>query len=211
MKRRETGEDGGADRASARPQFLLAVALLCSGIACFGPMAFQSPQVLRSGQGLVGAGATGDIYFSQPDNVMGLGDLCLYGRMGLGPQTDIGLKLVPDAVTLDAKYQFTQRGLLVAGDVAVIGGWYPGFFDASSYPVFAVAPLLLFGEPRIWSGVGVVAGRGVWGRTGFDLMPRVLVGAAIGRRFQVIPELDYYWRRQYPTLFGGIGLQFRLW
>jgi hypothetical protein len=200
---------------------LLSIAL--SG--CFYP-AFQTPETLPPGKISLGMNFAGGPKFSSGSENSGLGEFefGICAREGITSNLDAGLRLsLPWGVMVDAKYRFLGRPLSAAADLGF--SYLPstdiGFDSPDRVQVFAWYPMVLAGNSHFYGGLKsalVLEHHTDLGNVDFYAMPGLLVGASLGRRFKVLPELNVFYRRgtnfdsheRVVTAGVGIGLQYRL-
>jgi hypothetical protein len=182
---------------------------------CVSFTTFQTPEVMEKGEAKAGVGVSG--YGSG-----GIGVIDIYGRWGLGGQTDLGLKIagIPPFFLLkgDVKYQFIEDPLNMSASMGVS---YMGLDGNSTYGFY---PMVLAGGQHFYGGLKGIFFSGRFslededGDTTFSTdfaTEKPLLGAVLGARFgkklQVLPELNFYGGSDTDfMLVYGVGLQFNL-
>jgi len=181
----------------------------------------QSPNVLPPGQIAVGleAAAEGTLELSGRPGFGSLG-LGINGRVGIMGNTDLGLRLSLLGGFVDVKHQFLRGPIAGAFDVGVSymtpidasGGWSAN--DRASF--LGVYPMLLFGSEHYFGGARLVYLLKMPSDKSQSVtryvLPGVLVGASIGRRFRIVPEANCYylvdgWADWRIAFGGGLGFQ----
>ena len=183
---------------------------------------FQSPEVNRPGRVTVGVGGAGGITFLGAD---GGGyptfETDLYARVGVLPDVDVGLRLaLPLGIMGDVKYQVLHRPVLMS---LALGAQYFDqegtlFGDPIDATYLNLYPMILVGTRHLHAGVKAIVVNKTDHTAGDALStriyPGVLLGASIGSRFRVMPELDFLFGpsgiKDTPRLItcGGLGLQY---
>ena len=195
---------------------LLSLGILVQGCGVF--TTYQSARVLPPGHaapGLeVGLGATPAAAGWKP-LMLDLGPVV---RVGLGKDIDLGVR--PTLLYADVKYQFRKGPWSAAFDFGVSylppanAGWdYPNIFED-----LGLYPALLFSSGPWTYGARVIYLRQVEdGHATTFLMPGVVAGLSIGRRFRFVPGIGLYFCSTsepgdaLPLAFGlGFGFEYEL-
>jgi len=175
---------------------------------CVSFSTYQTPETLAPGESAFGGGVAGVVADGSP----GFGGVELYGRHGLGPNVDGGMKLggMPGLyyfLMADVKYQFTGVPPIVSADLGLS-------VSAGSGRTTTLAwyPMILVGTSRLYGGVKTILIRGTFEGEAFTVdhpLTGIVLGTRFGQKFRLLPELDVYFSRQSsPLIFAGIGLQF---
>jgi hypothetical protein len=185
---------------------------LLAGSGCFYSV-LQTPEVLPPGKVSLGPALTaGGMY----DGGFGPGEveLSLITRVGVARNIEAGLRLSNVlGGMVDVKYQLLHKPFLMAADLGFSCIYMPAIdFMSHSDPqtVFALCPALLVGTERYYAGVKLM---GSLTPTPY-LMPGFVLGAAFGRRFKALPELNAYFAPARGSAPAGavaglaVGLQY---
>jgi len=177
--------------------------------ACVSVSTFQVPEPVDHGEVVLGLGAT---------TMMADSDVAvapeLYGRYGIAPKWDIGLKVVGippvGLVQADVKRLVVDGDFRLAADfgVSYVGGEVEIGSQEQDYDFVALYPALIAGAGALYGGVKgilIVAGTSedefVTG-SAFGLF----AGSRFGRRVQLLPEVHVYFGDD--VLFtAGLGVQ----
>jgi len=189
-----------------------AICVLFAGPGCISLGTYNSPQTMPEGSGSVGAG-TAIAVSNEADGVDVTPLPAAYGRIGLGRRIDAGLKVAPFVLFADLKYQFLDRRIDVAADFGVSYGVLLNTVGAY--------PALYIGTDRFYVGGRLAAVSGsidsdessLFNDATFSgVIPGVVVGASIGDRVRVRPEVNVHFSTSdgSPLVLPGIGFQYRL-
>ena len=198
---------------------LLASAAALSG--CLPRAIYQSPRVLSEGEYSFGAGLACLTVVPGGEELTYTGSA--FYRTSIGDNSDGGFALhftQGKCATIAGDYRsaFVDGPFLVTGRMGTsLSYWWgsPGLVH------FAIEPGVLFGSDRVW---GIVSCPLNWLLDGTWIpypSPYVGIGARIGNRLQLLPELgcnlSYWsfgqdlWGNESPTLVGlilGLGVQY---
>jgi len=197
--------------------------IFLSGIFIFAGCAsfstFQSPQVLEPGKRSLGIGISETI--NPDENKMVVGPLDIYGRFGIVRNIDVGIKLsggipfpLPPWVVLfaDVKYQFSEKPLIVSGDLGY------SLFRLEDITTYGIYPMVLLGNEYFYSGLKIVylSSSGLvnlidsaisfkWS-TAF---PGITIGTIFGDKTKVFLEGNFYFSSgsEPPLIFLGFAVQ----
>lgn len=175
--------------AATRPCFFAAayaVALFSAG--CYSPACLQSPLPLEPGRKSAGIGL---VY------VYGGSSLSADFRLGVAPGLDAGIRLGTGDNEVGVKRLVQRVPFLVS-----VGG---GILYATPLPDpdrldvhrFGAFSYVILGTERVFLGARVTGTAGTYNSLGpvrrrqAGLCPEVFVGAEVGRRWCVLPELAY--------------------
>ncbi|RMG67961.1 MAG: hypothetical protein D6715_03515 [Calditrichaeota bacterium] len=183
-------------------------------MGCASLSTFQTPATLEKGKAAIGFGASG-VNGSIP------AILEASGRVGLGRQTDAGVKVtIPGTITGDLKWQwYRSPGLQAAFDVAV--SYFNSSENGEDFKSGAVMPALLVGNRHWYAGGRLVffSSEGTFnffGSRDFQVsttFPGLFFGLALGNRLQFMPEVNVYFSTgdsQGALLHYGIGVRYGL-
>ncbi|UCG42004.1 MAG: hypothetical protein JSU73_08945 [candidate division WOR-3 bacterium] len=195
---------------------LLASALFA---ACHHAL-FQSPEVLEPGEHAVGVGGAGAVV-SAPE--VRPHELDLFYRIGMDGNTDLGGRLLYSFNTtvddrraltflVDGKHCVRTGPLRIAGDLGL--SWTPAAWWA-----IGIHPTVMFGTERLYAGARMsIYKSGSW-YGWHEGLPSFTVGAKLGKRFYVMPEVTFGWvpwysRGRYvlsgdPELVLGLAFQYQ--
>lgn len=191
--------------------------LLLAG--CTGLGTFQSPEVLPRGKKVIGFGAP--FLYLHDEGVMIFPIPELYGRLGLGANIDIGLRM-PWIIAFggaffgafygDIKYQFIRTGIFsMSGNIGVLmwaGGVREGVRDAAE-ALFILYPGIFLGNRALYGGVQypIISGT-------FDDMPFVapgvvkfIVGSQFGERIRINPAVNFWVYREATYIIGEMSIE----
>ena len=187
--------------------FVILLAALPS--ACISVSTFQVPEPVDHGAVVLGLGATTMVADSDvavaPE---------LYGRYGVAPGWDVGVKLVGvppvGLVHADVKRLLVEGGFKLAADLGVsyAGGEVEIGSKEQDYDFVALYPALIAGTGSLHGGVkGILIVAGTSEDefvTGSAL--GLFAGSRFGRRVQLLPEVHVYFGDD--ILFtAGLGIQ----
>jgi hypothetical protein len=203
------------------------IALICF-VACISCSftTFQSPETVKPGNIVFGLGFGGG--FAQlEEEVSPILETNLYMRLGLARNLDFGLRNISAyGFAGDLKYQFLQEPNVAfsfgASYMSVphldLHSGPPSVEETDRY--FVVYPVLLVGEEKLYGGLRCTYWsercHGIWysgTRTYNTFLPGIMVGAAVGKRFKIMPELNFclvFSNKEVPTgfvLMAGLGFQ----
>lgn len=193
------------------------ICILFAGSGCMTLGTYNSPQTTPKGSTSAGAGTAIVVSNEADDGPTATPLPAAYGRIGLGPRMDAGLKVAPYVLFADFKYQLMDRRVDVAADLGVSYG-VPNTVGAY--------PALYVGTDRFYVGGRLAAISGSTGSGSTDsnensllsdevtfggVVPGVVMGASIGDRFQVRPEVNVHFSTSggSPLVLPGIGFQYR--
>ncbi len=200
------------------------LALLCAG--CFYPR-FLTPDVLEPGQHALGFGVTAGLGVGGDNLGLAGAEGDLFYRAGVGDNVDGGLRAVYSAtpprgpeypstrsVTFiaDARYQAYEEPLAAAG--AAVAYTRPLTSTANSLVTVTLGGTV--GSERVYGGLGLVLETEIDRDLGLITRgpaPYISVGAALGRRFKVLPQIGLYLDGRYLAasrlaLHVGVGAQY---
>ncbi len=197
--------------------------LLFASSGCFYAT-FQTPEVIRPGHvtvGLGGAFGMGQVFREgEGHNSHLLVETDLYARVGVLPNMDVGARLaIPLGVMADVKYQLLRAPVLLAMDFGMSYAEEQGtqFGKEVNSTYLNFYPMLIGGTKHVYAGlktVVILENDKIAGRTINHLYPGLVLGAALGRRLKLMPELNLYlganthsgWPE--TIVHGVLGLQF---
>ena len=200
------------------------LALLCAG--CYYPR-FLTPDVLDPGQHALGLGATAGLGIGRDNPGLAGIDGDLFYRAGMGDNVDGGLRAVYSAapprgseypstrsVTFiaDARYQAYEDPLAAAG--AAVAYTRPLTSTANSLVTVTLGGTV--GSERVYGGLGLVLETEIDRNLGLITRgpaPYLTVGAALGRRYKVLPQIGLYFdgraiELNRLALHVGVGAQY---
>ncbi|KPK70801.1 hypothetical protein AMJ87_08275 [candidate division WOR_3 bacterium SM23_60] len=166
---------------------------------------FQSPRTTKPGKAVFGLGVGGGV--ASGEGAAGvIVETNLYMRVGLTQNLDFGLRNITGyGFAGDLKYQFLQNPD-VSFDLGVsyipvgIIDLHRGLLDIEeTEQLYVLYPLLLVGSERLHGGLKMTywvtrypETRHSGARTYTTLLPGIMVGAAFGKRFKIMPELNFH-------------------
>lgn len=194
------------------------VLFLLAGCASF--TTFQTPEVLEKGELSMGLGAAGLMLMESSGPTIGIGSTDFFTRYGLGANTDVGLKLsgiFPFIVLAgDVKHQLWKKPIALSLDLGA------SYFVLDQFQTFGIYPMILLGAKPFFAGFRIshLIISEASNTSGFPFysssdattatIPNVVVGMYIGKRFQVIPEINYYLNTTGDRfIFFGMGIQYK--
>jgi len=219
---------GGFVLNPSRLSSLFVVLLASAVLAGCHHALFQSPEVLEPGEHAIGVGAAGSAVL---EPAVLPHEIDLFYRMGIDGNTDVGARLTyslhtivdewhgflheyenPLTIAVDGKHCLRAGPLLMAGDLGL--SWTPG-----AGLLVGIHPTVMVGTSWLYAGARVSVYRhGAWWRWPEGL-PSFTVGAKLGKRLYVMPELTFGWvpwysRGEYaakgnPELVFGLAFQYR--
>jgi len=186
-------------------RIIIYVTLVCLPI-CIGCSftTFQSPKTVNPGKVVFGLGVGGGLARFE-EEVGPIVETNLYMRVGLTRNLDFGLRnITAYGFAGDLKYQFSQEpnvafslgaSYMTVPDIELHSG-PPSVEETDRF--FVVYPLLLVGEEKLYGGLRCTYWsercHGIWysgTRTYKTFLPGIMVGAAMGKRFKIMPELNF--------------------
>jgi hypothetical protein len=170
---------------------------------------FQSAEVIDAGEVEFGLSVSVAVL----DGESNLGEVTLMGRVGLGYNFDLGLKMFGfppfGGYYGDVKYQFMEGPL--AGS-AVLGVSYFGVeFNDEDQSLTAFYPALLFGNGTFYGGPKMIYFTSRFNL--FDTSAQAdasvfgfVLGGAFGNRLKLMPEVNVYFLDE-VLVYPGLGLK----
>jgi hypothetical protein len=141
---------------------------------------FQSPAVLSPGERFLGVGMAGPYPFRN-------GEVAIYGRIPLAQNLDGGGKFfLPPGFVADIKASVSTKPILTALDIGLFSFW--GWGKNSDYG-YGVLAQILGGRSHFYGGVKVLYWLARNSSIESHLLPEVLIGASIGNRYRITPEV----------------------
>lgn len=207
---------GVADLMSHKILAVLIGTMMVCG--CISHTTFQSPKVLDPGQVNVGLGAMGWMQRNDSDRHQGFLEVDLYGRIGLTRNLDAGIKLFGPfgGIFGDAKYQLWQRPPFLSADLGFSYGRFGDMPDSGDdFYYFGFYPMLLIGYEDLYGGVKLIyveeTRHRSYGPGGTETerysRPGIVLGATVGARVKMRPEVNIYKIDQGLLYTGGLAVE----
>lgn len=193
-------------------------ALLVAGLlsSCISFSTLQSVETLDPGEVSVSAGLS--ILGAEDDNVGALPEVGM--RIGLTDRIDVGAKLFLSlAVFVDGKVELIQKPLTVSLDMGYstftlksgdgdtknrTDGFYPMLMVGQKHWYAAVKPMFIRSTGEL----------GIFGTTSNYTVPSLMgtdlvVGAVLGKRFRLIPEVNFLFSPDWTetVIIPGLGVE----
>jgi hypothetical protein len=196
--------------------------VMVCGTACFLALgccvytSFQTAQTLSPGSVTAGLQFGGGGYFGNPGGVKPSLDLGPTVRVGIVRDLDVGLR--PASLCGDIKYQFLHGPLAGALDLEV--SRFPRtniyfFGDGTDYVEnIGFYPTVLFSGNHYFCGLRVICLRQIEeGQLSTPVLPGVVAGLSVGRRFRFVPEVCCYYNpgsrgKAGAAVGGGFAFQY---
>jgi len=186
---------------------------------CVSMSTFQSPQVLERGQNSLGFGVSG--FLDETDEKLAIYEFDIFTRYGLANRLDGGIKIfgLPGlfgGIQGDLKYQIIKGPFFVSVDLASFYATAPSIFDDDdNINTFGFTPLILVGNRTFFGGAKInyitrIDKIDLFGSSSefrAKGMPGLVFGAMLGKKAQIIPEVNIYFFDGESALVFGLGLQ----
>lgn len=200
-----------------RSSFLVLIAILLL-VGCYSYSNLHSPKVLEHNEFGISLDFTGLTVLSGStyvDTDLSYLSTDIALRYGFGKNIDATFKvLIPTGVYGEIKWQMLKEPILISPQFGISYSFWQelltGPCDISHK--FGIYPTLLLGTEHFYGGLRLIYKRMKYYNYDLDSFymftaytPGILVGASIGKKVRIVPEVGFYWEK-FGTMPDTIGV-----